>query len=147
MESFDFLNEFDPFEVAGGVQQRIEDSPNDETRMALFEWGMEMLEPIADALTESDAQYLVNCITAYIQPATLPSEPQRIITFDNISVIGSFDDFSYIELGSKNNQRPPISTICASLIGVTLLPYGDHLQAGDVLHVPVLRVRQRTRLV
>jgi hypothetical protein len=101
-----------------------------ESRIALAEFALKSLGSQGILSGEIGGTFLFDARSAFCRPIQYKGEGPRVIRFDDIAVEGRLRDFSYLTIGRLGSSV--VSSLCADLEEVTMLPDGDLLPEGDI---------------
>lgn len=138
------------FEVLPPITNPVELAAKRAEERALATTGFEMNRADEHTLAELDAaaemlgfignQYLLNSYRAFAIPAHFEAEgPVTHHQFMGLMFEGDFACYSKIHIGRIIGVTS-VRALCLTFHNVTLLPYFDRMEDGDLLHVPVLAV-------
>jgi hypothetical protein len=138
------------FEVLPPITNPVELAAKRAEERALATTGFDISQQDAFTLAQLDAaaemlgfignQYLMNSHRAFAIPASFNVDEQ--VThhqFMGLMFEGDFACYSKIHVG-KILGATSVRALCLTFHNVTLLPYFDRMEEGDLLHVPVLAV-------
>jgi hypothetical protein len=115
-----------------------------EERLEKAEGALLLLAHLAVVMELEEGSQLVVSRQAFDRPYQESVLQRRLIHFPDLTVEGTFKDFSYVSIGDI--RKIPINTICMSLEDAVIYPDKDQLPTGDVLHVPVLSISEHFHL-
>lgn len=118
----------------------------DERKLGLAAEAVRLLGIETAEWEASRPRYYVDSVYAVDRPKQTNLAHQRLVVFGQTAAEGTFDTFSYVHIGRIIGSRAAVQTLCFSLKDVCLLPEGDLLDEGDVLHIPVLAIKQSMRI-
>ncbi len=98
------------------------------------------LDYAADELGFTNSSYFVESGRALIVAASFEaSQPVTYTNFFGLTFEGRFATFSKVHIGRFIGGQS-VRAVCLTFDDVTLLPYFDKTDEGDLLHIPVLAV-------
>lgn len=115
-----------------------------ERQMHNAEAALKSLGSQAITRGELNRLFLVETRTAFSRSGHVKQGKHQIVRFESIAVEGRLQDFSYLVIGRLGTSL--VSSICADFEEITMLPDGDLLPEGNILHIPVLAVEQAYEL-
>lgn len=120
-------------ELARSLQLEMLDRPFDQR----IPFAVDALR-ILSTCKQKGKPFFVEGDRAYIRPPEAFSQKNTLIAFGEVAIEGTFNGFSYLNVGEINNM--PINSLCAAFHNIRFLPTGEQAGPDNFMYIPALAV-------